>query len=233
MKTFKQFINEDTDKHEVADTGHSDVKEIADKLRSECSIMVEAFKNSKAVLMRGVKEHDTTSLFGHAHIRKDRAPQAMPPKYHHLINKAMKSLKDLNLPTREDSLFTTSRSYIAGDWGSTCVVFVKNGWTGLVFSKVPRDDYAYGLLRGKAREITGDFETESAQVSAMAEFIQSLEPHIFTSANGLEYTLKKRTTDVLIRGEEYYTLNLKNPDAKLVLEELGIQATNLNSKRPY
>ena len=226
MKTFKQFLESDSadDKYHVNPVSVSDLEAIAEKIQNESSIMVEAFSNCDRALLRGIQEHKdkTAPLVGHAHIRQDRRPIFMDMEYHKILNNAF---SDLNLPTRGNSLFATTSKESADDWGKTSIVFIKNGWTGLIFEELGPDEYAFDFLWEKVHDLRNGPKSDSEMHEELKLFIASLKPNKFNSTDGLEKVLKEGYRDILIQGTEYYSLSLDTvyrKTTKLILENLDI-----------
>lgn len=230
MKVYELF--EDDDPHLTSTIPFVDPADIADELKSNCSEMIAAFKSSGVVLARGIKEQGEyrkdgqAALVVRAKIRHDRSPVFMDPERHEFISTAM---NELNLPTRKNSLFCTTRSHIAQSWGPTYILFVKNGWKGLVFDGVDREDYAFADLNAAASGIdrATDLKTSEARLEAMKDEINLLRPKVFSTSTELAKVLQERYSDILITGDSYYGLLADDQGTFDILDLLDIDPRNI------
>lgn len=182
---------------------------IVDKIENECGDMLEAYRGTRKVLYRGTKLEPV--IFTKRTIRQDRKPVEMDAKAHDLLNKAMSKME---LPTRGNSLFVSASKEIARGWGSLHVVFIPDGWKGLVYDGIPTDEYSYEHLESKAYAFAHSEKPEEEQIGKMIDVIKSIEPKKFTSVDDLEEVLGNNTADILINGQNYYALSLDKKYAK-------------------
>lgn len=176
---------------------------IVDKIENECGDMLEAYRAARKVLYRGTKNGPT--VFSKADIRQDRKPVEMSEKSHILINSAMTKL---NLPTRGNSLFVSADRTIARSWGPLHVIFIPDGWKGLVYDGVRSSDYSYDKLAMAAATIKMNQKPDDEKLEAMIDAIEKLNPRTFNNADDLEAVLRKETADILMHGKSYYKLSL-------------------------
>ena len=205
------------------------IDNIVDTISSECSIMLAAYKNSNKVLLRGTSHKDM--LFSKSNIRQDRVPVEMSADDHNLINKALKRLK---LPTRGNSLFVTADVDIAADWGPIHVVFIPNGWEGLVYDNLDSDEYSFDQLQYTAKDLHSQIKrdeiTADEAENGMVEFIQDMQARKFTTAKDLAKVLDDDVSDILIKAPYYYKLSMDvkhEAEAVQVLKKLKLKAINV------
>lgn len=224
-KTFKQFLDEDGAR-DTKGAVKGTPEEIAGILRDRCGEFVAAYKSSgrHRMLYRGISGVGNPGpLCVYSPIRTDRRPVDMDEDKHELISAAMEKLR---LPTRKNGLFVTASKGIASGWGSLYVVFLEDGWQGLVFENVGPDDYAYSsfsdqagwALRSEQRGRSG----ENA-MDMMVEFIGDQGPFVFDDAQGLSRVVGDRYIDIIIKGKGYYALRFGATETRAVLEILGIE----------
>lgn len=189
------------------------INEIVKTIEIECSDMLEAYRQSGQVLYRGAENKGL--LFSRSRIRQDRRPVEMNKESHDLINKGLASLE---LPTRGNSLFVSADKRIASAWGSLNVVFIPDGWVGLVYDNLGTDDYSFNILQDATFDILGYHDDEPDEKAAseedklekMKKRILQLKPRKISTVNDLDGVLEKNTTDILINAQNYYKLSLDN-----------------------
>lgn len=211
------------------DAADMSIDDIVNTISSECSIMLAAYKNSNKVLLRGTPHKNM--LFSKSNIRQDRVPVEMGADDHNLINKALKRLK---LPTRGNSLFVTTNVDIAVDWGPIHVVFIPDGWEGLVYDNLDSDEYSFEQLQYTAQDLNSQIKhdgiTADEAENGMVEFIQDMRARKFTTAKDLAKVLDDDISDILIKAPYYYKLSVdgsNEAEALQVLKKLKLKAVNV------
>lgn len=183
-----------------------DYDSIVNTIKTECGEMLKAYRQSSGrVLYRGTATKGL--VFSQAEIRQDRRPVEMDVSSHNLINKALASL---DLPTRGNSLFVSADLDIARSWGEPAVIFIPDGWKGLVYDKISAADYSFDKLMDAAGDLIAFYDnmSEEEKIKKMAESILKLKPRTFTTATDLRDVLIRQTADILIHGQSYYKLSL-------------------------
>jgi len=179
--------------------------ELADLIKRECSEFVKAYiKTNGSYLYRGVQ--DATRDWDYAitrNIRTDRKPVEMPADFHQLINTSM---TEMGLQAhRGNSIFCTTNTSTANDWGQPFLIFVADGWAGTVFEE-ERRDYLYSALYLAAKDITYRGEDEDQAKRSMMHELKKLKPRSFRTNAGLQAVIKSKYNDILITGTKYYGL---------------------------
>jgi hypothetical protein len=120
--------------------------------------------------------------------------------------------------TRKNSIFCTSSYHIADMWGNVTIIFVKDGWKGLVF-KDRRRGYTFGTL-ASVSSIGPEFRDK-----ALRDTIKSLKPQIFSSSDDLAGVLKDGFEDILITGDSYIAVKMFKDSYKYskLLDLLGLE----------
>ena len=216
MKLIDLFEEEDDDDF--------DYDYIIDKIENECGEMLKAYRQSSGrVLYRGTDNKGL--VFSQAKIRQDRRPVEMDVSSHNLINKALASL---DLPTRGNSLFVSADLDIARAWGKPAVIFLPDGWKGLVYDNIRAHDYSFDELQPAAGDLIAYHAglSEDEKVKKMADAILKLKPRTFTTAADLKDVLIRKTADILIHGQSYYKLSLDTKHRqryKKIVDMLGME----------
>ena len=214
-----EFITEDNfnqfDLHQLSD--HPDTPEVgkvnsiehlAQIINKNCSQMVAAYRASSKVLLRGMKSHTPVVI---TNIRPDRRPVEMDKGVHKKLHLAFQ--KAGLTATRMNSIFCTTAEDIASDWGSNVyVIFVKNGWTGTVFTKFPKGYSYYAMYRIGNR----------SSIQDQADEISELGPVSFNHYVGLTGVLNKGYEDILITGSSYIAVKAKGSNFVKLMELLKI-----------
>lgn len=186
---------------------------LVDILNTQCSIMVEAYRASGNVLYRGLSdEHKIVSTrkistLGNGAdiivtgIRTDRKPVQMNAAMHQIL---VDAFKRLGLSTnRKNGIFTSTQVEVASTWGTAYVVFVKDGWKGLVFEGEKHDYSFYNLRDFASKNLWNDEYTDKK----LDLDIESLRPLEFNSAHELARILKEKYLEVLISGDSYIAIS--------------------------
>lgn len=223
-KTFKQFLDEEGAR-DTKGAVKGTPEEIAQILRDKCGKFIAGYRKSgPKVLYRGISGVGREGpLCVYSPIRTDRRPVDMESDRHELISAAMEKL---NMPTRKNGLFVTASKGIASGWGSLYIVFLEDGWQGVVFENVGHDDYAYSsfsdyagwAIRSEQRGRSG----ENA-MDMMVEFIDNQGAFVFDDAQGLAKVIGDRYIDIIMKGKGYYAMRVGAEDTRAVLEILGIE----------
>jgi len=186
-------------------------EKLASLIESHCSQMLNAYRQAGSVLYRGIRNTDDPAII--TNIRQDRKPVEMPPDAHKRLEKAY-TLLGLKA-NRTNSIFCTSDSDTATDWGKLYVIFVKDGWSGTVFESVV-DEYVYDRIYGKATD-----PRYQNDIPGLAAQIKKLDPAEITP-NNLVDVLQEGYKDLMITGTSYIALKWGSPPLKHVLEILGL-----------
>lgn len=215
-----ELFEEKDDPYKVMEL-NKNLDEIVKTLESRCSSMISAYRKTGIVLLRGIRElkYSGSPTVATARIRPDRVPLQMPLNNHNLISDAM---SELGLPSRRDSLFCTTDEQIAFVWGKIYILFVEDGWQGLVFNNIPTDSYAYNTLETKSTEILNTDTDQADKIEMMKKVIVSLKPRKFSTAAGLANVLEEKFADILIKGGNFYALKANAEDTTRILLRLGI-----------
>ena len=182
--------------------------ELINKIETECSDIVEAYRMAHAPLYRGISESNSELVLD-VKIRPDREPRQMDIEWHNKLHAAF--LEYGLKATRKNSIFCTTRKDIADDWGKTYMVFPRNGWTSTVFEGI-KDDYAFNDLRYIRHQI------HSAKISSphdMIKFIASkmaeFGPKSLTQPHQMAKVIEEKYLDILITGSSYIAVDAKSP----------------------
>ena len=173
-------------------------------IEKNCSIMLDAYRKSGKVLLRGINGASKNVVM--TYIRPNRNPVAMNYERHKFLTKVYDHLgMKVN---RENSIFCTTSIHIAKDWGKMYVIFVKDGWTGLIFEKV-KTDYAFYKMYSIAKEYGNDYDSNNSSnenlqaLNQAGKQVKSMKPKEFNSSNELQSILNTGYKDILITGENY------------------------------
>lgn len=202
---------------------------IANFIKLNCSQMLAVYKEANYCLIRGVKDAAPDINAFTAKIRPNRNPVFMGKKNQDSLDHLFNLMK---IPvTRSNSIFCTTSASLAYAWGNPFIVFVNDGWQGLVFNNI-KTSYAYYTLYDAAKIVNAPDDMINAENEASAiELINSMEPRLLDSRS-LSQVIKERYGDILIKGDSYVGLriNPKVNDLKadapiittLVMKELGL-----------
>ena len=202
------LINEVADPYKVQNartsgkTQFATEKKIANFIKKNCSIMLNAYLTSNSFIYRGLK--DVKSPYAVAKIRPDRKPMQMGQDDHEFLTTAFTKL-GLKV-NRQNSIFCSADEEAAGHWtgkgDEPYIIFVRDGWTGLVFKKVKKD-YAFY----KMQEIANHHVLKGPDgIKAGAAAIKKLEPLQFNTSAALSGIIKEKYMDILIQGTDYIAI---------------------------
>jgi hypothetical protein len=180
------------------------------ELEKDYSDMLEVYKSTKfnKVLYRGMDDEQVDFGVVKGKIRKNRQPLFMPSVAHELISNI---LEEMGLASRRNSLFCTGSKHITNDWSDhRYVLFVSNGWNGLVFQEV-KENYSYDYLFDVYDEFINkaeisDEENEKKLKDLLRQKIKELRPKAFRSKEDLLGVLNEGYEDILITGDNYIGL---------------------------
>lgn len=194
-------------------------KDIAKLIKTECSEMLAAYQSTDIVLYRGMhSEHDAVITT----IRPDRQPVQMDPKMHNALHQGF--LAAGLTATRSNSIFCTAQVRLAMSWGdSVYIVFVKNGWSGTVFTKSDKSDYTYYTMERIAKQFLYGTSPKDRTIEKMVKRINELGPVEFKTAPELIEVLQGYYADVIITGGSYIALKHESPLCEKVLKHLKIR----------
>lgn len=229
MKLAELFESPVTDRYKIYDlselTGRNDTQHLADIIKQNCKIMLKSYQDTGKILYRGIStttdgyDAQMTSMI--TGIRKDRKPVCMPTDFHNALNS---TFKKLGLPvTRTNSIFCSTDKWVADAWGTTCAIFVKDGWEGLVFD-FKRSDYTYmdfhSILDIDCKK--DEWEDEITKV------VNRLRPRLFSNSQELNHILDVEFKDILITGDSYIAVRLNkgwttNPQFHELMQLLDIK----------
>lgn len=170
----------------------TDVTVLAKKIEANCKTMLAAYRQARGYLYRGLAGASADVIA--TGIRPDRKPVDMDPAVH---NELHDLFIDYGLKvTRKNSIFCTAYPGVADDWGTTYVIFVKDGWTGLVFDDEPSDYSYYRIKTAGYNLLHGDtYHAERA--------LQELKPREFSSSAQLAKIINREYYEALIKGDSY------------------------------
>lgn len=193
---------------------------VIDLLKKNCGDMIQAYKHTNGFLYRGVASAKDDTTFLYSAIRSDRRPVEMGAKEHELISKAM---EEFDLPSRRNALFVTATKNNAGDWGKPFIIFVEDGWKGVVFEKY-KHDYSFYDFQNAANNIIrgGGGPDNPRSIGKMQEILEDAEPFEFDDATSLATVIDTGYMDILIKGKGYYALDPKRSDTSIILKYLGL-----------
>lgn len=206
----------------------SSYEQLAAIIKKNCGTMLKAYQKSGKVLYRGMKTGEAVkngkidipamSVIATG-IRKDRRPVEMDTDVHELLHDAFISV-GLTV-TRKNAIFTSADKGTAEDWGKTFVVFVKDGWEGLIFDEAKSTysfydlrnagDHAYmNLSQIKSGAWDDDQKKQMARnaKSELKQTIKDLRPRQFTDSQTLAEVLVKNYHEVLIAGDSYIAVSV-------------------------
>jgi hypothetical protein len=178
-------------------------QKIVNFIKKNCSTMLQAYMTTNKFLYRGLK--NVTVPYALAKIRPDRRPIQMGSGSHEFLTKAF---SELGLKVnRQNSIFCSADHYTASMWTGggdhPYIIFVRDGWTGLVFKKVKKD-YAFYKMKNIAEKHMGDeYFKKPEDVKGAAKEIKTLQPNEFNTSATLASVLKTGYEDVLIQGVDY------------------------------
>ena len=170
----------------------TDVTVLAKKIEANCKTMLAAYRQAGGYLYRGMAGASAPVIV--TGIRPDRSSVEMPPEAHEALHNLF--LDQGLTVTRKNSIFCTAAKKIARDWGTTYVIFVKDGWTGLVFDDVP-DDYSFYRIKSAGWSMVKGREYEAAND------LRDLKPREFTSSSDLAKIIDRKYHEALIKGDSY------------------------------
>lgn len=175
-------------------------KKVIKFIREQCSTMLAAYLATNKYLYRGLKS--VTADYAIAKIRPDRRPIQMDTKNHEFLKAAFDALG--LKANRTNSIFCSAEQMTAADWtgnySSPHVIFVRNGWTGLVFEQF-KESYAFYDMSSVANKYA-----RTDDVVAAANEIKSFGPKEFNTSEGLAEVLKTNYNDILITGTDYLAI---------------------------
>lgn len=183
--------------------------ELAAIIKANCGQMLEAYKKTNRLLWRGMSHSSEVVV---TNIRPDRKPVEMDPAVHDKLHDAF--LAAGLVATRKNSIFCTTRTATAEAWGSRVyALFVKDGWTGTVFTTV-KTDYSFYQMSSIGRY------TDS--IEDMAKSIKAMGAKSFNTATDLGKILRQDYRDILITGESYIAVEIDTPEYRALLDALGL-----------
>lgn len=175
----------------------TDVTVLAKKIEANCKTMLTAYRQAGGYLYRGMAGASADVIA--TGIRPDRKPVDMPPEAH----KALHNLfLDQGLTvTRTNSIFCTAHPRVAEDWGTTYVIFVKDGWTGLVFDDEP-SDYSFYRIKSAGWNMVNGKDVLARRM------LDELKPREFSSSEQLAKIINREYYEALIKGDSYIAVKL-------------------------
>lgn len=203
-------------------------EQLAAIIKKNCGTMLKAYQQTGKVLYRGMKtgkavqngkiDIPAMSVIATG-IRNDRRAVEMDSSIHELLHDAFISA-GLTV-TRKNAIFTSANKSVADDWGKTFVVFVKDGWEGLVFNAA-RDTYSFYALRDAGDNVYWDLKqakggmwdgAEKKQMirdakSELKQAVRGLKPRQFTDSQTLAEVLAQNYHEVLIAGDSYIAISV-------------------------
>ena len=203
-------------------TDDDSIESLANIIKQNCKTMLKAYQTVGKPLYRGINSSPEAGYSNSAFsfitgIRQDRKPVQMGSDFHDVLHN---TFVDMGIDvTRKNSIFCTSSFYIADMWGEVTIIFVKDGWKGLVFED-RRRGYTFGTLQGVSR-IAPEFRDK-----ALRDTIKSLKPKIFSSSDDLAGVIKDGYEDILITGDSYIAVKLQRDTQKYakLLNLLGLES---------
>ena len=229
MKVVEILENSSADEYHAKAMSIS-ATDLAPLLHKECSDFVTTYIEAGKFLYRGVREITDDTPFAQGIIRPDRRPLFMGNEEQSLINKAMMNAGAQ--AHRGNSLFCTGYASTADQWGNIFALFVADGWSGTIFSKISTDEYAFGRLQKTAVDLLSRMNdkllSERAALVLMEKRLVELGMKTFSSANDLFDVVMAKHNDVLITGQKYYLvqagysgkLSTEGRELMLALEKL-------------
>jgi hypothetical protein len=198
--------------HNLADPKDKEVTKVdelvkvAEIIEANCTTMLAAYKAASKILYRGIKSNNPVVI---TNIRPDRRPVEMPKDAHDALHDAFLQLG--LTATRKNSIFCTTDYGIASAWGNNVyVVFVKDGWTGTVFTK-HTTGYAFNQMQDLATDILWKKGSKPGDLAKLPELINKEGPLTFNNAAGLTHILKTQYEDILITGSSYIAVKYNSP----------------------
>lgn len=91
-------------------------------------------------------------------------------------------------------------------------IFVKNGWTGLVFEAI-KNDYAYYQLKDIANSFRyAGHDPDGTDLAGAARQVKQLRPFQFNNSAGLQKVLNEEYMDIIITGSDYIGIRTNDID---------------------
>jgi len=177
-------------------------------IKKNCSIMLDAYQQTGKVLYRGIAGARNNIVM--TYIRPDRKSIDMDQEDHKFLELIYDRI-GLKV-NRSNAIFCTSVDHIARDWGTAYVIFVKDGWTGLIFENIKKN-YAFHKMQNIAQDYINytNYNTKELQddrLNQAVKKINDLHPKQFNTSNNLQEVLNIGYLDILITGENYIGINL-------------------------
>ena len=217
-----QLFEADFDQYQLHSLSDPKTKEVtpvtnADHLvqiiSNNCSDMVAAYRAADRVLLRGAGSSEDSFV---TNIRPDRYPVQMDSAAHEDLHLAF--LKLGLTATRKNSIFCTTNYGIARSWGSSIyAIFVKDGWTGTVFSE-HKIGYSFHAMEKIARY---------PDLGKMLNKLKQQGPISFNDPIGLTKVLAQKYEDIIITGSSYIGIRLGTSLCFNVLDKLDIKSRNI------
>jgi hypothetical protein len=216
------LINPENSANEIATA-----QQAADYIKIHCRKFVEAYQEGVGFIFRGVKDakdfQHSDGMLIQADIRPNREPLFLNRDYQVIVDKAMESL---GLKARRgNSIFSTTSAHTAGVWGSTYIIFVRDGWDATVFKKAKKQ-YVYDYLHFEEYHVDSTPD-EQDKIDIVKAVLINLKPKRFNDVDSLIEIINDGYEDILITGSGYIGLKLSDRglDRKFfvdVLDLLGI-----------
>lgn len=187
-----------------------DHTELANIIETNCGQMLSAYRKTNKVLLRGIKSNEMSVI---TNIRPDRLPVEMPIDAHLRLKKAFDYLG--LKANRSNSIFCSADPQTAMVWGNLFVVFVKDGWSGTVWQRIPG---AYFFDKAYDAAINPDY---SHDIPKLANIINELQPLVVTPQN-LDAVLDEHFKDILITGTSYIGLRYGTRPCEKVMKLLNL-----------
>lgn len=175
----------------------ADITVLAKKIEANCKTMLAAYRQAGGYLYRGMAGASAPVIV--TGIRPDRSSVEMPPEAHEALHKLF--LDQGLTVTRKNSIFCTAAKKIARDWGTSYVIFVKDGWTGLVFDDEP-SDYSFYRIKSAGRNMVNGKDVLARRM------LDELKPREFTSSSDLAKIIDRKYHEALIKGDSYIAVKL-------------------------
>ena len=137
MKTFKQFLNEETDVINLQDWVAENAPEIIKPYLAHKKVFLRGMDSEK--LITPVMVGDTAYRGGIISVRKDRTPSDMPLWAHEAIDSYFKDV--FGVKARSEGLFCSSSHPIASSYGDTLVAVFPMHFKHAISSREVNDLY--------------------------------------------------------------------------------------------
>lgn len=221
------------------------------KVTTECSEILEAYKQANWVLFRGIRHpnksvNETPQLkpakypaisstqknkninFIYKTIRTDRAPIEFPTQAQTILSNV---LREKGIETnRGNSIFCSGLARIANSWGENYIVFPTNGWKAMWFDRLSVHSYSFDKLNNiYYKSLDDHLDTYYDHPDILYEeykyFCDLYQPIETNNSSILSNYISKKPFEIMISGPSYYGISFdhfRSYEGWLIRDALGL-----------